>query len=249
MATIVLDRTTRRFSIQGETGIQLRRLKEFLDKASDVDVTPKTPVFYRDMDINKSSRLEYQINNLLNTHGLKIMDYMEALIHTRKYDVLHGTKILDNGFVIILRSSNPLDGNDVGALINLKDRKGKDIYTYSVPSGEPLDWKQFKLSNIKAFSINRNSREYKEFGKKIVNKDNTWLPIDKRDIPLSFRNKVKEVTEINTNSIDFDDQIEDVEYLGKLISEDDNNRTFEFGEYYVTIPENKSVNSIIKVYK
>jgi lipopolysaccharide export system ATP-binding protein len=79
MAKIFFDTTERRFSIQGETGFQLRRLKAWLETIDDPDSFkgyPNLPTFYKNIeDPMVRMRVRYQLNQQLSLGDKDITGY------------------------------------------------------------------------------------------------------------------------------------------------------------------------------
>lgn len=234
------------FSIQGETGLQLRNLKEFLDNNKDSNrSTPLTPMFYKNLSKDKKLVLEYKLNNTLNATNESIMDYDEAIAFTRSYDVENNTKLLDNGYLFIMMCRKPIDGRMKGAFINLKDRTGRDLYTYSIPLNGVINHKEAHKGKLKSFSINVGSPTHKKLEELLG--DAEFESIDPEDdIPLRINPDSKEA---DLTPDELGDLLDTIVSQGTKVSEGDDYTIYEVGQYKVCIPDDITSDSIVHIFK
>ena len=237
MAKIFFDTTERRFSIQGETGFQLRRLKAWLETIDDPDSFkgyPNLPTFYKNIeDPMVKMRVRYQLNQQLSLGDKDITGYIPAIKFTREYDKEHGTKILDYGFVIIMHGES--SGMFVGAAISLKDRKGRDVYTFFVPRGEVLTHKKMRLSKTRVFAaMSPNDEEPKMFVEDIKN-DYTldWKLC--HDAPEPVRNKILFGAKLPNTDGEFDYISDYLERKGEPVCDEGDSKIYKVGNYYLRI--------------
>lgn len=236
---IAFDPKTRTFSIQGETGFQLRRLKAWIDTIGDPETFtdfPTKPTFYKNIeDPLVLARVRHQLNMQLSLGDATISKYIPALVYTRNYDKEHGTKILDYGFLIIMHGD--VSGTFVGAAISLKDRKGKDIYTFFVPRGEILTHKKMRLSRTRVFSvISSSDEEYKMFLRDIRNDVSLeW----KRcvDAPMPVRDKISYKAVIPNTDGEYDYVLDYLEDNSAPVCKEPGGNVYKIGKYYLYIPD------------
>lgn len=179
---IVFNQSTKTFSIQGQTGMQLRRLKEFIEGIKDPlsDEYPQLPTFFdRIKSFPVKSDVEMKLNSALNTSGLHIDPYLVCLTYTRQYDIDHGTHNLDDGYLIIMHEER--DNVHQGAAINFKDRKGKRLFIFSQRIGTPLTKKSFReITNMKFFSKKSNEDPNDRLQGLIDDKEKDFEPMEYR---------------------------------------------------------------------
>lgn len=179
---IVFNNSTKRFSIQGQTGLQLRKLKEFIAGIKDPlkDEYPQLPTFYENIkSFPVKSSVEEKINSVLNVQGLHIEPYLVALTYTRQYDIDHKTHNLDDGFLIICHTE--MDNRHRGAAINFKDRKGKKIFVFDVPLNEPLIKRYFhEVTNMRFFSKKSDGDPMTKLENLIQDKEDEFKPMEHR---------------------------------------------------------------------
>lgn len=245
---IVFNPTTRTFSIQGETGFQLRRLKAWIETIGDPETFtgfPTVPTFYKNIeDPLVLARVRHQLNMQLSLGNANISKYIPALVYTRNYDKEHGTKILDYGFLIIMHGE--VSGTFVGAAISLKDRKGKDIYTFFVPRGEILTHKKMRLSKTRVFSvISKYDEDYKMFVKDIA--DDSSLEWNRCfDVPSAVKDMVSYKATIPNTDGEYDYITEYLESNGTPICEEPGGKVYKIDRYYLYIPDYEGTLTIYK---
>lgn len=248
MRKITYNKSTRSFSIQGETGMQLRNLKDFLDSVKKPETAeyPTLPTFYKNMrNFVTKVKLVQNVQNILKVNNLKLDDYLPAMCYTRQEDKDHDTKLLDEGFVIVMHVVR--DNEYMGAAINLKDRSGTEIYTFKIDKDKPLTPKDMRLCKGKLFSGNDN--ELYMFNQDIEDMKLKWRAVSPdEELPEEIKRIVKRWTMFDNSLGEYDYLVNWLLNQVKLY-EFYNYNIYKVDGYYIFMNPDQGSDPIIKIYR
>jgi hypothetical protein len=130
-----------------------------------------------------------------------------------------------------------VSGTFVGAAISLKDRKGKDIYTFFVPRGEILTHKKMRLSRTRVFSvISKDDEEYKMFLKDVADDSSLeWKHCF--DVPSAVKDRVTYKAVIPNTDGEYDYITDYLEANSTPVCQEPGGNVYKIGKYYLYIPD------------